>query len=145
MFEFELYPLRKNLPLKAIYEFLKRNSYSFRTKTHYGQLLPDNYFYMTSFSFLNEVRNLRLEYAFNNASMGFTKTIAKKDTKQVIIQTQNKEKCLCIILLGITADGYKLTPMVIFKAKEYKTVYKKLLSDNNVIKGLIYVECNNNA
>jgi hypothetical protein len=33
--------------------------------------------------------------------------------------------------------------MVIFKAKEYKTFYKKLLTDNNVIKGLIHVECNN--
>ena len=48
-------------------------------------------------------------------------------------------------LLWITADGDKLTLIVIFKAKEYKTVYKKLLSDNNVIKGLIHVEHNNNA
>ena len=35
--------------------------------------------------------------------------------------------------------------MVNFKAKENKTVYKKLLSDNNVIKGLIHIECINNA
>jgi len=48
---------------------------------------------------LNEIRNLRIEYAFNNASignlaetpiffnMGFTKTIAKKGARQIIIQT----------------------------------------------------------
>ena len=65
---------------------------------HYGQLLPDNCFHMASL-FLNEVRNLRKEYSFNNANignldetpiffnMGFTKTIAKKGARQIIIQT----------------------------------------------------------
>ena len=52
---------------------------------------------------------------------------------------------LLTVLLVITSDGDKLTPMVIFKAKEYKTVYKKLLSVYNVIKGLLHVECNNNT
>ena len=77
--------------------------------------------------------------------MGFTKTIAKKGARQVIIQTQNQEKCRCLVLLGITADGERLPPLVIFKAKENKTVYKKLQSNINVKNHLIYVECNNNA
>ena len=97
---FELCPFRKDLSLNTnyqyIYKFLKRNVYSFRTETHYGQILPDNCF-CTNSLFLNEVINLRLEYRFSNASianldetqlffnMGFSKTIAKKGIKQVII------------------------------------------------------------
>jgi hypothetical protein len=53
---------------------------------------------------LKEVRNLRLEYGFSNASianldetplffnMGISKATAKKGIKQVIIQIQNQEK-----------------------------------------------------
>ena len=56
---FELFPFRKDLPLKTNYQYiyknLKRNGYSFRTKAHYGQLLPVNRFYMASV-FLNVVR-----------------------------------------------------------------------------------------
>ena len=85
---------------------------------------------------------MKLLFFFN---MGFTKTIAKKGARQVIIQTQNQEKCRCSVLLGITADGDRLPPLVIFKAKENKTVYKKLQSNINVKNHLIYVECNNNA
>jgi len=70
---FELCHFIKDLPLKTnyeyIYKFLKRTGYTFRNKTHYGQLLPDNCFHMASL-FLNEVRNLRIEYDFNNASIG---------------------------------------------------------------------------
>ena len=89
---FEICPFRKDLPLKTnyqyIYKFSKRNGYTFRSKTHYEQLLPDNCFHAALF--LNEVRNLRMEYPFNNASivnldetpiffnMRFSKTIAKE-------------------------------------------------------------------
>ena len=77
--------------------------------------------------------------------MGFTKTIAKKGARQVIIQTQNQEKCRCSVLLGITADGDRLPSFVIFKAQENKTVQKKLQTNINVKSQLIYIECNNNA
>ena len=46
-------------------------------------------------------------------------TIAKKGNKTILIKTQSQEKCRISIILCITADGEKLPPFLIFKAKCY--------------------------
>ena len=46
-----------------------------------------------------------------------SKTIAKKGGKSIIIKTQDQERCRISVLLTITADGGKLPPLLIFKAK----------------------------
>ena len=54
----ELVPERKKKSYKSNYRYicriLKRNSYTFRTKTHFGQVLDNNCYVLTS-NFLNEV------------------------------------------------------------------------------------------
>ena len=59
-------------------------------------------------------------------NMPLTKTIVKRGSRQVIIKTQNQEKCRISVLLTIVADGSKLPPMIIFKAKDRANVYNKL-------------------
>lgn len=46
-----------------------------------------------------------------------SKTIAKKGGKSVIIKTKDQEKCRLSVILCKTADGGKLPPYLIFKAK----------------------------
>ena len=65
-------------------------------------------------------------------NMQKNKTIVIKGSKQVIIKTQGQEKCRFSCMLCILADGDKLPPLVIFKAKDKGRVYKNLLDDPNV-------------
>lgn len=51
-------------------------------------------------------------------NMPLTKTIVKRESRQLIIKTQNQEKCRISVLLTIVADGSKLPPLIIFKAKD---------------------------
>ena len=61
---FELAPECKKYSIptnqKYLYWILKRNSYSFRTKTYQGQTLPKNCFTQTSI-FLNNVWDKRID------------------------------------------------------------------------------------
>ena len=70
---YALVPERKELSIKTnqmfIYRLLRRNGYSFRTKTHIGQKLSENCFIQASL-FLNECLNKRLEYNFWDAVIG---------------------------------------------------------------------------
>ena len=58
----ELVPERKAKLYKFNYRYicriLKRNSYTFRSRTHLGQVLDNNCYLLTS-NFLNEVRKRR--------------------------------------------------------------------------------------
>ena len=88
--------------------------------------------------FLNEVRAIRLNNGINSSiianmektpvflNMPLNKTIVKIWSRQVIIKTQNQEKCRISFLLTILADGSKLPPLVIFKAKDRVNIYNKL-------------------
>jgi hypothetical protein len=88
---------------KYIVRILKRNLYTFRTKTHWGQVLDNNCYILIS-NFLNEVYNIRYENAISSSILGnmdetplflnmpITKTIVKKGSRQVIVKTQNQEK-----------------------------------------------------
>lgn len=42
-------------------------------------------------------------------------TTKKKRKKNIIINTQNQEKCGITVLLVIVADSFKLPPLIIFK------------------------------
>ena len=142
--------------VKYIYRFLLRNGFTFRTKTHFGQILKDDCFKQASL-FLNEVREIRSKNGINSSiianmdetpvflNMPLTKTIVKRGSRQVIIKTQNQEKCRISVLLTIVADGSKLPPMNIFKAKDRANIYNKLQKDQHVINGDCFVECNENA
>ena len=77
--------------------------------------------------------------------MPYNTTIEKKGKKNIIINTQNQEKCRITVLLGILADGFKLPPLIIFKAKENGTVFKELSNLKYVKDGSIFIYCNENA
>ena len=77
--------------------------------------------------------------------MPITKTIVKKGSRQVIVKTQNQEKLRISVILTILADGSKLAPLIIFKAKDRSLVYNQLQKDGHVSKKECYVECNTNA
>ena len=51
-------------------------------------------------------------------NMPLTKTIVKRGSRKVNIKNQNQEKYRISVLLNIVADGSKLTPLIIFKAKD---------------------------
>jgi hypothetical protein len=74
-----------------------------------------------------------------------SKTIAKKRGKSINIRTQNQEKCRLFVLLTINADGIKLPPFLIFKAKVNGDIKKELRKDINVVNGKCFFCCNNNA
>ena len=61
------------------------------------------------------------------------KTFAKKSNKSILIKTKSQEKCRVSVILSITADGNKLPPFLIFKAKE-EGYREKKLSELNVVK-----------
>jgi hypothetical protein len=58
-----------------------------------------------------------------------TKTIAKKGTKSIIIKTLEQEKLYVSVLLTIIADGGRLPPYIIFKAKRQGKIEKELQKD----------------
>ena len=157
----EIIPQRRSLPIntnqKYIYRFLARNNYSFRTKSHIGQCITNDCFLQTSL-FLNEVWDNRIKFNFSDTiianmddetplffNMTPSKTVAKKGGKSIIIRTQNQEKCRLSVLLTITADGTKLPPFLIFKAKVNGDIEKELSKDINVVNGKCFICCNNNA
>ena len=157
---FELAPERKNFPIatnqKYIYRLLKRNFFPFRAKTHQGQILAKNCFTQTSL-FLNEIWNKIIDYPYWDALIGNidetpiffstvpSKTIAKKGGKTIIIRTQKQEKCIVSVLLTITADGGKLAPYLIFKAKSGGRIENELQKDEHVLNKQCYISCNENA
>lgn len=67
------------------------------------------------------------------------KTVAKKGTKSIVIKSFKQEKCRISVLLIITADGGKLPPYIIFKAKCNGKIESDLKKDINVIKKNCYV------
>lgn len=60
-------------------------------------------------------------------NMPISKTIIKKGAKQVKIKAQGQEKLPISVRLTILADGKRLSPLIIFRAKDIRTVYKHIL------------------
>ena len=157
---YKIEPSRKNMNIKSninlIYKFLIQYGYSFRTKTHIRQSMEKSSLKEASL-FWNEVYNNRLKYGFNTYGVGNmdetpiffnmypNKIIAKKGNKTFLIKTQSQEKCRISVILCITADGEKLPPFLIFKAKEEGYIEKNL-SELNLLKNKkCYITCNINA
>jgi len=69
----DLKPERKSKTIKAnqqyIYRFMARNNYSFKTRTHIGQLLSKNCYTLASI-FLNEEWDKRRAFGFYDAIIG---------------------------------------------------------------------------
>ena len=157
---FEIEPERKNKSIKSnqllIYRILKRNGYSYRTKTHIGQGITKDCFLKASL-FLKEVWDKRIDFGFfdylianmDETPLSFnmipTKTIAKKGTKSIIIKTLEQEKLRVSVLLTITADGGRLPPYIIFKAKRHGKIEKELQKDIYVKNKKCVIACNDNA
>lgn len=67
------------------------------------------------------------------------KTIARKGGKSIIIKTQNQERCRITVLLTITADGGKLPPLLIFKAKRNGIIKNELKKDYFALKNYAFL------
>lgn len=130
-----------------------RHCYTFRTKTHYGQLLKKESF-KEAYLFINEIRSNRLNNGISNCIIGnmdetpiflnmpISETIFKKGSKQVINKTKGQKKFHVSCMLCILVDGDKLPPLVIFKAKNKEILYKNLFDDPNIKIGKIFIEYN---
>jgi len=157
---YEYAPERKNKSFKSnqllIYRILKRNNYTFKAKTPIGNTLGEVTFNEAT-KFVNEVWDLRKQFGYNDKNMGSmdetplffnmppSKKVFYKGPKPILIKTQEQDKCRISILLAITADGGRLPPYIIFKAKKHGNVEKKLQKDLNVITNRCFVVCNENA
>jgi hypothetical protein len=156
----EYAPERRKKSFKAnrqlIYRFLKKNNYTFNSKNQMGNTLGESAFKEASI-FLNEVWNMRKVKGYNDEIIGNmdetpiffnmipSNTIIYKNNKSILIKTQNQDKCRISVLLTITANGNKLPPYIIFKAKNKGNVENELLKDKNVILNKCFIACDENA
>ena len=108
---------------KWLRNFLKRNSFSIRKKTHVVQKLKDDYHFEVEryFKELKSITNLSdpLFLNFDETSVPFdpssSTTIDEKGSKEVSVITHNKGKLTCTMGACISSDGKKELPMAIFK------------------------------
>lgn len=108
--------------------FMARHTLVIRRRTSIAQKLPDTY-HEKLLSFQKHVITLRKTHdhdlgAIGNADetpvffeMPGETTVANRGEKTVQVRTAGAEKQRCTVMLGITADGNKLPPYVIFKRK----------------------------
>ena len=73
------------------------------------------------------------------------KTVDYKGAKDIGIITFGGEKAGISVLLGITLNGKKLRPLLIFKAKPFRTLEKKLNQIVIVKAGKVFVFCQEKA
>ena len=148
----------RNAKLMSIYRFLKRNNLSLRKSSHIGQPLnknaKDEYY-----NFLYEVVKKR---KINNINDNFdliincdetplffemvdNKTIDNIGEKNIVIATNGSEKKHITLILGITASGKKLKPLLIFKGESDGNINKKLLIIPIIKNKEIVVTCQKSA
>ena len=77
-------------------------------------------------------------------NMVHNKIISQKGEKNVVVRTQNQEKIRITLLLRICADGDKLPPYIIFKAKS-NYAYAKLQNNSFIKDKKIFINFNENA
>ena len=111
--------------------------FTFRRNTHINQKLSVNYLDKIQ-EFLSYNIKLRSKYWFELDSienmnetplylnMPPSTTVQKIESKKVNIITQGQENWRVTAILTILASGEKLSPLLIFKAKEGKQTEKKL-------------------
>ena len=61
--------------------------------------------------------------------------------KNVKILTSGREKYRVSVILAVTGDGYKLSPLVIFKGEEGKSIEKNLRKLPFVNNDEMYIHC----
>jgi hypothetical protein len=69
----------------------------------------------------------------------------KIGNKNIVVNTLGLEKKKISIILSITASGYKLKPLMIFKGKKGKTTEKKLPNLEEVKQKMVVVKCQSEA
>ena len=159
----ELVPEMKLRPISCLYQwcyrFLRRSGYSIRIPSHIGQPLPSNIKELI-FQFLKETSRKKsyLESIGGDLdSIGnmdetpiyfemVNKTaINKIGNKNIVANTLGLEKKKISIILSITASGYKLKPLMIFKGKKGKKTEKKLQNLEEVKQKMVVVKCQSEA
>ena len=115
-----------------IFKFMKRNNLVVRQQTSVGQQLLEGYEDKTN-KFRNFVRNETLHIMpFNIAN--FDKIAVPFDIKgkeDITISSTGHEKSIFTVVLGVTAVGENLKPLVIFKCK---TMPKDIFNDGVVVR-----------
>ena len=106
--------------------FMKRNGFSVRRRTSVGQPLPSNYRDKIA-AFRNFVKQHAYDIPhsqvvnFDEVPVPFDivggRTVDIKGKNEVSVDSTGKEKKNCTVVLGVTASGDKLKPMIIFKRK----------------------------
>lgn len=71
--------------------------------------------------------------------------INKIGNKNIVANTLGLEKKKISIILSITASGYKVKPLMIFKGKKGKTTEKKLQNLEEVKQKMVVVKCQSEA
>lgn len=154
---FRIIPVVKKIRYKSllqwIYIFLKRHNYTFRRHTHLGQSLPQESFDIIA-QFVSKCYNSRFPMKYDDdvidnmdetlltLNIPPNYVIEKKGNKNIIIRTQNQEKCRLSVLLTILSNGLKLPPLLIFKSAKNGNLYNELANNINVKKGRIIITFN---
>ena len=84
------------------------------------------------------------ETAFNY-NMNSKVIIHKIGAKTIMIKTQNQEKLRISAIMSIWGNGERLKPYLIFKGAHNGRIYYSLSKLNEVNKGLVVINVNNNA
>ena len=144
---------------QLIYRFLHRNGYVFRKPSHLGQILPQNYSDLF-LAFQKKIISFRKKYDINDNEIGrlvncdetpiymemvTDKTIEIKGAKDIEVATFGGEKVRISLILSCAADGTKLAPILIFKAKNEGNLEKSLNKIPIVKSGKIFCYCQPNA
>ena len=108
--------------------FMNRHSLVLRSKTSIAQKLPAHLEEKTD-SFISFIRQKTEEYEIDERdivnvdetpayfNMVYNKRVAQKGQNSVVVRTTSGEKRHTTIVMGISASGDVLPPMVIFKGK----------------------------
>ena len=84
------------------------------------------------------------ETAFNY-NMNSNVTIHIIGAKTISIKSQNQEKLRISKIMSICGNGKRLKPYLIFKGAHNGRIYHSLSKLNEVNKGLVFINVNNNA
>ena len=113
--------------------FKKTHNLVIRRASHMGQNISNNYENMTFQFLLNCIRVRKKSQITDNIECIVNvdetpiylenpskETIDIKGKKKIEIVTYGKDKCRITAVLGVTASGYKLLPLLILKGRKDK-------------------------
>ena len=143
-----------NTRITRIYIFMRRYNLSIRKPTHVGRFIHQNIIYEVTKFYKNlrpDLYDLKFDKDLINnmdetpvfLNMNINGVVDKIGNKQIIVKSQNQEKCRVSVLLIILANGNKLAPFAIFKGnKDSPNIRKELNALDIVKKGKIFYEIN---